>query len=160
MAMSVRRTRQLLWSGAALLLAATAAGLVLGLTTPFVLPSTRIDNNPRHVIRRAAYGSTIQLADFRKTWSLRLQQPLYDPPKPQKQNVVFQPPPLQLKLQGIVQEPGHTQAILTRADGRLIFKGVGETIGNTRNAKIVQIGPDSVQLSYYERIVTLKLPVQ
>lgn len=155
MPMSVRRIRQMAGIVCVVLAVAICAILLFSITAPFTLPSTSVTQAVHRVQVKVSNTPDITLTDFRRSWSLKLQRPLYDPPKKEKKKAVFHSPPLHLTLTGIVHEPGHTQAILMDASGNLSFDRVGQRV---HKATVINVGKDQVQLRYYGHLVTLKLP--
>jgi hypothetical protein len=66
-------------------------------------------------------------------WGRPLRRPLFDPP-PVVAVVVKPPPqPLRVKLLATVVEPENSTAMLKHANGQVVFRKVGETLGADEN---------------------------
>ncbi|MCC6680513.1 MAG: hypothetical protein IT445_06380 [Phycisphaeraceae bacterium] len=165
MKMTVRNIKRCLWLLATAALAATVVVVSFGLT-----PSIP-DDSPgyQHQVEGkdatdepTAAGTTLLVSDrltakdFKSVWSGNLRRPLYDPPPPSPEvKKAAAPPPMKFQLLGTILEPDRSQAIVTSADGQLVFPGVGDSVDG---AVIKEITADSITVLYYDQSVTLSVP--
>jgi hypothetical protein len=131
-----------------------AAGLGIAAWGVLHAPQAIVPAHPNVAHSGAGLGSTERppsLDELQAAFRIDLRRPLVDPP-PALPPI---PPPaagLGLKLMGTIVEPGHCRAMLQTADGKLELKGIGE---NCRGAQILDIGLNSVTLSYEGKTLTL-----
>ena len=154
-AMTIRNTRRLLWLLATLSCIAAVVVVIRGVTADdsdqFDTKTFKIQNT---VDNTSDATPGLKLRDLEPLWSLRLQQPLYDPPPVVVAEPKFVPPPLGIRLLGTIVEPDNSQAILMAADGEIVFQRVGQTVGD---ATIESITADAITVTYYEEILTLNI---
>ena len=154
--MNNHRKRQILW----LLTAITATGAITSLVVAFTLPylpqdasnhpTTPLTNTTITSNNTASQSRIIPQATLRKAKSLDLRKPLFDPPPPPE---VKKPrPPLRIKLQATMVEPGNSMAMITGSDGKTTFKTIGDVIDN---AEIIEITETQITVRYHDELVPI-----
>jgi hypothetical protein len=160
--MTLKATKRMLALASLALFAASAWVLVWGLT-----PSTsQEDEKPAaagpqstapsssrpHAATKAvpaAPSPLITSANFAATQDRPLRRPLFDPPPPP--SVIVQKKalaPIRARLLATMIEAENSTAVLRLASGEVVFRKVGEALGNTEpDAKVARIEPGVVSVS-------------
>jgi hypothetical protein len=136
--MTVRGTRRLIGLAAALAGAAAVAILAAGLGLPVEVavpepaPGAGVaaagaPDGGKADAARAARGRP-PLAEFERLAALDLRRPLYDPPAEPRVAAAHPATPLTVRLIGTVNEPGHSMAMLRKADGSVAVCALGEGV--------------------------------
>lgn len=154
--------RFILWSGALLFLAASAALAVFGLQSPPPPYSeANISRFPRSssTLSDRTEGENLSLDLLVKIGSLPLRRPLYDPPEViQKKPILKSKPCLSIELVGLINEPGHSRALLRTKEGKTRLLSVGETFSNEAGLiEVVSIDDASITVGYEGERITIEL---
>ncbi len=152
--MNTRRTRQILWL-AALLLVVMNVGAALWALQPVTvaLPSSTDGAGSNTRGQGPAQRPVPSLADLNSLAQVNLRRPIFDPtaaaaaPPPP-------PPPLTIKLAGTIIEPGNNQAMIVTREGDYLRLRVGEKSGE---AEVQIIERESITVSYYGKSIVLKV---
>lgn len=158
---NVRRIRLLLHGFAGTCLLAAAGAVVLG-----VQPLTTTPETSSAPVRRVAFESDgpdktahPTHKDFRASFQLNLQRPLFDPPPPPvpKAAPAPPPPPLTLRLLGTVIEVERSQALFLTQAGDIVCAYLGDTVDG---ATVHAIHSTHVEVKQQDRVQTLQVPTE
>ena len=101
----------------------------------------------------------LSLESFKKIWSLPLRRPLYDPPKTNERAPPPPPKPdLNLKLLGLIDEPGHGRAIIRTEENKNKLVSVGDVLFDQgRRVKVLSITEKNLTIDYDGEVLILAL---
>jgi type II secretory pathway component PulC len=138
-----------------------ALSLAWGMRRPVVATLEPQDIIPtiRNGNQQPVSSAAARIDENAEVWGRPYRRPLEDAPPVVSQPVVapVKAPPLNLKLMGTILEPGRERAIFSTAKGVSVLRKVGETVGDTSAAEVVQIARDQVVVRYNGELVTLVL---
>lgn len=150
--MTLRNKKRLLCVATAAILATSAAVVAAGVAHDRRLPES---NGPAPIVARVSDRATATPApralskeDFEPHWNRPLRKPLFDPPPPPPPVVEKPPPrPITAKLLATMIEPGSSVAMLQLANGEVVFRKTGETLGGEdQDATITEIVSGTVKV--------------
>lgn len=151
--MDLRLCNQVLYLISIIICMLSAVILIIGFIMPFKIDiknKRSISNNnfDKLDITQSETHKIPNLKDFRKVWSIPLQRPLIDPPvaKETKENPK---PRLDLKLLGLIYEPGEERAIISINNNSNRMVSIGDVFfeGDYR-IEIKSITEDDLTVDY------------
>ncbi len=154
--MSPRQTQSLLRAATVALWAAAAATLAAVVLLPVRLPPA----DPAAVAPPppASRPSTAPAVTFDDLLDLSLRRPAVAPPATVPAGPpVAAPATPDVRLAGIVAEPGHSFAVFVTAAGETQVRTVGQRAGG---AEVLAISPAAVTVRYAGQSITLHLPAR
>lgn len=163
--MTVRQTNHLIVAAAGLVAVACIVVLTAGLgmevrvqSADLIEGDTVATLQPKAPTQGPAARPEHDLAELRRICQRDLRRPLFDPPAtpvPAEFQV-----PLSLSLIGIVNEPGHSMALIQKGDSSVVLCAVGETVESPAGVvTIVAVEPQSVTVRHGQSLQKLELSV-